>query len=209
MLTGWTDSSRVSSSVGAKASWMPMRCACWFALWLGVWLAPHAEALQPTPHIEETVTAQIAFTPGDDVARIIVEALRAARSQILVQAFSFTHRDIARALIDAHGRGVDVQVIADAEQTDLIENTVVPELDAAGVPVYLDEQHVAAHNKVTVIDEGHPWAAVITGSYNFTFAAQFRNAENLLVLRGGPHIVRAYADNWRRHRSHSRPYSGP
>jgi phosphatidylserine/phosphatidylglycerophosphate/cardiolipin synthase-like enzyme len=106
-------------------------------------------------------------------------------------------------------RGVDVQVIADAEQTELIENTVVPELAAAGVPVFLDEEHVAAHNKVMVIDEGQPWAAVITGSYNFTYAAQFRNAENLLLLRGGPRITRAYADNWRRHRAHSRPYSQP
>jgi phosphatidylserine/phosphatidylglycerophosphate/cardiolipin synthase-like enzyme len=112
-------------------------------------------------------------------------------------------------LIEARARGVDVQLIADAEQTGLIENTVVPELAAAGVPVFLDEEHVAAHNKVMVIDEGHSWAVVITGSYNFTFAAQFRNAENLLLLRGGPRIIRAYADNWRRHRAHSRPYQRP
>ena len=188
---------------------MDVRFACWLALWLGLWLAPHAAALQPAQKVEETVTAQIAFTPGDDAARIIVEALRAAKDQILVQAFSFTHRDIARALIEAHARGVDVQVIADAEQTELIQNTVVPELAAAGVPVFLDEEHVAAHNKVMVIDEGQPWAAIITGSYNFTYAAQFRNAENLLLLRGGPRITRAYADNWRRHRAHARPYPRP
>ena len=186
-----------------------MRLLCWLTLWLGLWVAPHATALQPAQKIEEAVTAQIAFTPGDDAARIIVDAVRAARDQILVQAFSFTHRDIARALIEAHARGVDVQVIADSEQTELIENSVVPELAEAGVPVFLDEEHVAAHNKVMVIDESHPWAVVITGSYNFTFAAQFRNAENLLLLRGGPRITRAYADNWRQHRAHSRPYPRP
>jgi phosphatidylserine/phosphatidylglycerophosphate/cardiolipin synthase-like enzyme len=188
---------------------MATRFPCWFALWFGLWLAPQAAALQPAETVEEAVTAQIAFTPGDDAARIIVQALQASRHQVLVQAFSFTHRDIARALIQARARGVDVQVIADAEQTELIEHSVIPELAAAGVPVFLDEEHVAAHNKVMVIDEGQPSAAVITGSFNFTFAAQFRNAENLLLLRGGPRIARAYADNWRRHRAHSRPYPRP
>jgi phosphatidylserine/phosphatidylglycerophosphate/cardiolipin synthase-like enzyme len=185
-----------------------IRFSC-LALCCGLWLAPPATALQPTEKVEETVTAQIAFTPGGDAAGIILDALKSARHRILVQAFSFTHRDIARALIAARARGVDVQVIADAEQTALIENSVIPELAAAGIPVFLDEEHVAAHNKVMVIDEDQPSSTVITGSYNFTFAAQFRNAENLLVLRGGPRIARAYADNWRRHRAHSRPYSRP
>lgn len=186
-----------------------MRFPRWLVLSCGLCLTPHAAALHPAQQVEEVVTAQIAFTPGDDAARIIIDALHAARGQILVQAFSFTHRDIARALIEARARGVDVQVIADAEQTELIENTVVPELAAAGVPVFLDQEHIAAHDKVIVIDEGHPWAVVITGSYNFTFAAQSRNAENLLLLRGGPRIIRAYADNWRRHRAHARPYRQP
>lgn len=176
-------------------------------LWLALLLAAApAAALQPAGTVEELVTAQIAFTPGDEAARIIVEALRAARRQVLVQAFSFTHKDIARALIDARRRGVDVRVIADGEQTELIESTVIPELAAAGVPVFLDQEHAAAHNKVMVIDEGNASAVVITGSYNYTFAAQNRNAENLVVLRGGQRIARAYADNWRRHRAHSRSY---
>jgi phosphatidylserine/phosphatidylglycerophosphate/cardiolipin synthase-like enzyme len=188
---------------------MAMRFPCWLAAWIALCPTPQSLALQPAESVEETVTAQIAFTPGDEAARIIIEALRESRHQILVQAFSFTHRDIARALIQARARGVDVQVIADAEQTELIENSVIPELAAAGVPVFLDAEHVAAHNKVMVIDEGHSSAAVITGSYNFTFAAQFRNAENLLLLRGGPRTARAYAENWRRHRAHSRSYAQP
>jgi phosphatidylserine/phosphatidylglycerophosphate/cardiolipin synthase-like enzyme len=188
---------------------MAIRFPCWLGACIALYPIAQALALQPPETVEETVSAQIAFTPGDEAARIIIEALRASRQQILVQAFSFTHRDIARALIQARARGVDVQVIADAEQTELMENSAIPELAAAGVPVFLDAEHVASHNKVMVIDEGYSTAAVITGSYNFTFAAQFRNAENLLLLRGGPRIARAYAENWRRHRAHSRPYAQP
>jgi hypothetical protein len=47
---------------------MAMRFRCWSALWGWVWLAP-----QPAQTVEETVMAQIAFTPGDDPARTIVQ----------------------------------------------------------------------------------------------------------------------------------------
>ncbi len=40
-------------------------------------------------------------------------------------------------------------------------------------------------------------AVVITGSFNFTAAAQNRNAENLLVI-SDPAVAAQYRDNWRR-----------
>jgi len=148
-------------------------------------------------------TIEYAFTPGDDAARLIVRAIDGARFQILVQAFSFTHIEIARALIRAERRGVDVKVIADAEQIDLIDHNVIPQLVEAGIPVFTDAEHAAAHNKVMVIDAGTKAPALITGSFNFTHAAQFRNAENVLVFRGNHELTRAYLDNWMRHLRHS------
>jgi phosphatidylserine/phosphatidylglycerophosphate/cardiolipin synthase-like enzyme len=56
-----------------------------------------------------------------------------------------------------------------------------------------------------VIDNGLPEVALITGSFNFTHAAQHRNAENLLVLRGNAALAEAYAANWRRHKIHALP----
>ena len=49
----------------------------------------------------------------------------------------------------------------------------------AGIPVLIDAKHAIAHNKVMVIDD----QTVITGSFNFTKAAEEHNAENLLVIR--------------------------
>jgi hypothetical protein len=54
-----------------------------------------------------------------------------------------------------------------------------------------------------------PDAVVITGSYNFTWSAQARNAENLLILRGNPALVRRYLDNWRRHRDEAEKMTEP
>ncbi len=151
-------------------------------------------------------SAQVAFTPGDDAATLIIDALQRAKRQVLVQAYSLTHKGIAQALLETYRRRVDVQVIADPIQDERGRTSQVAWLADAGVPVWLDGEHAAAHNKVMVIDSGTPDAVVITGSYNFTHAAQFRNSENLLLLRGNPALAEAYAANWRRHRIHSIPY---
>lgn len=158
----------------------------------------------------ETATAlnarvEVAFTPGDDIAGKIITAIDRARRQVLVQAFSFTHDDIARALLDAHRRGVEVRLIADREQTENMARGQVPGLARAGLPIWLDGEHQSAHNKVMVIDAGTPAALLITGSFNFTRAAQYKNAENAVFISGNDALIRTYVRNWQSHLKHSQP----
>jgi phosphatidylserine/phosphatidylglycerophosphate/cardiolipin synthase-like enzyme len=155
-----------------------------------------------------TGNIEFAFTPGDDATGVITRVVDDARTQILVQAFSFTHRDIAAALIRAKRRGVDVQVLADLDQIDATEYTLIPNLAEAGVPVFTDSEHAAAHNKVMIVDTDDKIPVLILGSFNFTFSAQFRNAENLVALRGNNELNRAYVANWKRHLTHSRAFGG-
>jgi len=166
-----------------------------------------AAPARASPPLEFTLqgSAQIAFTPGDDAGALVTTVIRQAKTQILVQAYSLTHQAIANALVAARQRGVDVQVIADREQDRNIATSKVAYLAAHGVSVFVDGEHAAAHNKVMIVDNGQPGVTVITGSFNFTTAAQYRNAENLLILRANPLLAEAYAANWRRHRSHSLP----
>jgi phosphatidylserine/phosphatidylglycerophosphate/cardiolipin synthase-like enzyme len=161
----------------------------------------------PAPEAATTPNASVRamFTPGDDIAGEIVQAIRQARKQVLVQAFSFTHDEIARALIEAHKRGIEVKLIADREQTEKMRRGQVTGIARAGVPVWIDAEHQGAHNKVMVIDAGRPNAQVITGSYNFTRAAQHKNAENVVFISGNTALVRQYAVNWLRHQAHSQP----
>ncbi len=148
-------------------------------------------------------TLQYAFTADDHADEMIIAAIDAAQRQVLVQAYSLTHRRIADALIRAKNRGLEVAVIADEEQSRA-SPAMIRELARAGVPLLFDAQHAAAHNKVIVIDTGGTDCAVVTGSFNFTYAAQHRNAENALILRGNPPLCEAYFNNWRRHQLHSR-----
>lgn len=158
------------------------------------------------PAIPARGSVQAAFTPWDDVESLVVGSIRRAKNQILVQAYSFTSRNIANALIAARRRGVDVRVIADSEQSQPAESTRVTELAAAGVVVLLDSGFQSAHSKVMLIDAAEEHPAVLTGSYNWTYAAQHRNAENLLILRDHPELARAYFDNWQRHAAAAKPY---
>lgn len=160
------------------------------------------QAAPPSTPFAATGTVQYAFAPNDHADSMIIAAIDDAQQQVLIQAYSFTHRRIAEALVRAQRRGVEVAVIVDAEQA-ASEPTVLKELVRGGVPLRYDTRHAAAHNKIIVIDAASDHCAVMTGSFNFTYAAQQRNAENALILRGNPPLCAAYYDNWRRHYTHA------
>ena len=132
--------------------------------------------------------------------QLIVDTIASARTSVRVQAYSFTSRPIAQALIDAHQRGVRVAVIVDASQRRE-RQSLAAALAEASVPVFIDAAHRIAHNKVMVIDED----TVITGSFNFTRAAEESNAENLLVIQDRS-LAQRYSANWHLHHGHAAPY---
>lgn len=171
--------------------------------------APAPARDDPPREFPAAGTVQVAFPPWDDAEAVVIRAIDAARRQIRVQAFSFSNRAIARALVAARRRGVDVAVTVDREQTYGGAFTRIPELAAAGIPVWLEVRHAAAHSKVMVIDADTRESVVITGSFNWTSAAQRRNAENLLVLRRNRELALAYLDNWERRRAEALPYGKP
>ena len=46
---------------------------------------------------------------------------------------------------------------------------------------------------------------VISGSFNFTRAAEVKNAENLLIIKPKD-LASYYLENWRKHLQHSEEY---
>lgn len=132
----------------------------------------------------------------------IVRELKGAKTTVLVQAYSFTSKRIAQALVDAHKRGVQVQVILDQERVTETYAEADFLVDMA-ISTYIDDKERIAHNKVIIIDG----ETVITGSFNFTKAAEEDNAENLLVIRD-KELAALYEKNWHKHRAHSQPYTG-
>ncbi len=147
---------------------------------------------------------QVYFSPRGGCTEAIVAALNKAKSEVLVQAYSFTSRDIAKSLVDAHKRGVHVEIILDKSIRNHKGNYSSADFTAhMGIPTFIDAEHAIAHNKTMIIDED----IVVTGSFNFTKAAEYNNAENLIVIQSKD-LAKIYRDNWFMHRGHSSTYEG-
>lgn len=141
--------------------------------------------------VKATGTIEVAFSPNGGGANLIIKAISETKKTIKVQAYSFTNADIARALLDASKRGVNVRVVMDKSQ-ETEKYTSATFLANSGVPVRIDDDFAIAHSKIMILDDEN----VITGSFNFTKAAEERNAENVLVIRGNKELAKLYMQNW-------------
>lgn len=150
-----------------------------------------------------TEAIEVLFSPNGGCTDRIVREIGDAKKKIWVQAYSFTSAPIAKAILEAKKRSVDCEVILDKSQ----ETQNYSELDFffnQGIPVRIDDRHAIAHNKIILIDD----TTIITGSFNFSKAAEESNAENLLIIKDHLDLARKYAENYAAHREHSPPYQG-
>ena len=146
--------------------------------------------------------AQVYFSPHGGCTDAIVKEIGKAKSEILVQAYSFTSKEIAKALVDAYKRGVHTEIILDKSNRSQ-KYSAADFTRNMGIPTFIDAAHAIAHNKIMVIDK----ETIITGSFNFTKAAEEKNAENLLILKSKD-LAKLYIENWNRHKQHSEQYAG-
>ena len=143
---------------------------------LGYEAASYRYAAQTTA-VSTNAVIQVRFSPGGHCTQFVKDTIAKAQKTILVQAYSFTSLPIADALIAAHQRGVAVKILVDRSQL-AGKYTQVRHVTAQGIPVAVDKVPGIAHNKVMIIDDKY----VLTGSFNWTQAAEKRNAENLLLI---------------------------
>jgi phosphatidylserine/phosphatidylglycerophosphate/cardiolipin synthase-like enzyme len=163
--------------------------------------APQAVPVPAAGAIQESAGGiEVYFSPHGGCTNAVVRELDAARDSVLVQAYTFTSSPIAKALVAARGRGVNVQVILDKSQRTGGYSPATFFKDA-GIPTFIDDKYAIAHNKVMVIDG----RVVLTGSFNFDESAEEDNAENLLVLHDAATAAK-YAANWNAHLAQSVPY---
>jgi phosphatidylserine/phosphatidylglycerophosphate/cardiolipin synthase-like enzyme len=133
----------------------------------------------PYPEFEvEGTRIENDFSPDGGVAGQILAVLEEARRSIYFAAFSFTRDDFAQALIERAQAGVTVQGVFETRQVNAGSDEVYNMLGGAGLPVLLDGNRYTMHHKFFVVDE----QIVVTGSYNFSNAAEENNNENVLII---------------------------
>jgi phosphatidylserine/phosphatidylglycerophosphate/cardiolipin synthase-like enzyme len=140
----------------------------------------------------EAPSIEVAFSPSGGATDLVVKTIESAKNSIRVAAYSFTSKPIALALLEAQKRGVDVRVVADRSNATA-RYTAATFLATQGVPVRLDYRYSIMHDKFLIVDG----QTLETGSFNFTAAAEARNAENVLVLHDAA-LAQQYEQQWER-----------
>lgn len=143
-----------------------------------------AEKTDNTPHefIIGGVQVQSWFSPSDEATDYIVETINQADHSARFALFTFTHNDPGNALVDAWQiRQIDVRGIIENIDDSGAE---YPYLLSQDVPVAAHTETGLLHHKYVVTDALHPDSdpTVLTGSHNWSYAAESQNDENTLVI---------------------------
>lgn len=167
------------------------------------WLLP-VPVLAQAPRLHEPEQSRpwaVYFSP-DAGARAVVEAIGRARTSVRVQAVTVTSPPITRALVEAHRRGVSVEVIVNGK-VPKGRSSASPSLSQDGIAVLSDRAHGSTGGGVAVID----WQVVLTGNFSLAAGTETRIGGNLLVISDAGLAAR-YTENWQAHASHSVRSSG-
>lgn len=126
----------------------------------------------------------VLFSPDDDVRKALCTLIEREKEAIKVAMFMFTDKDIAQALIDAHKKGISVEIVADAGCLRERYNKISMLCDA-GCTVFIyngsDVNSLMHHKFVVFRKNDGDVAKVWTGSFNFTKAGREVNQENAIV----------------------------
>lgn len=146
----------------------------------------------PAPEVSIASTPEsmdVCFTPGQSCLPKVIKYIDNAKTSILLLGYSFTSKPITQALIQAKKRGVNVRIVLDhSQQYQKHSKEVIQVLLNNQMDVRFDHTVKIAHNKVLVIDS----LQTVTGSYNWTHSAEFRNAENLVFIKS-QEVAKKYA----------------
>jgi len=152
-------------------------------------------SLAPEVSIASTPESMdVCFTPGQSCLPKVIKYIDNAKTSILLLGYSFTSKPITQALIQAKKRGVNVRIVLDhSQQYQKYSKEVIQVLLNNQMDVRFDHSVKIAHNKVLVIDS----LRTVTGSYNWTHSAEFKNAENLVFIESQD-VAKKYATYFER-----------
>jgi phosphatidylserine/phosphatidylglycerophosphate/cardiolipin synthase-like enzyme len=140
--------------------------------------------------LEERIAGEVVLSRTGSIAVEIERLLQATQASIDAALYRFNSRRLARALDAAQERGVRVRLAIDRnkyEQSSATRQLLPKERFSYRLTYGRDGAGSKMHHKFVLLDQ----SVLLTGSYNWTFASEERNYENLLVLREAK-IIDAY-----------------
>ena len=115
----------------------------------------------------------------NQIQRKILEEIENSKNDIVVAVAWFTQHDLFDAIINALERGVTVSLILIKDIINCGDYGLDFSLflQKGGKLCFVNKRNILMHNKFCIFDE----SILITGSYNWTYSAERRNAENIII----------------------------
>lgn len=136
---------------------------------------------------------QVGFSPEGSARALVLKVIESAHKSIQMIGYSFQAPDIAKALVAARKRGVDVRVVVDKRRNQVsASKAAMLYVINNGVKLRIDGHYHIQHDKTIIVDG----QTVETGSFNFAPSAETENSENVIVIRGMPEVVQQYVTHW-------------
>jgi len=146
--------------------------------------------LSVTISISTLAKTEVYFSLYDNPQKEIIKNINQAEAFINIAMYIFTDREIALPLVKAHERGVKVRVYLDQDQVDY-KYSQSRFLVQKGIKTRISTNNYIMHNKFAIIDN----RILLTGSYNWTFSANHRNDENLMII-DDPEIIEIFQNQF-------------
>lgn len=125
----------------------------------------------------------------------ILKEISKAEEEILIAVYWFTNQELFDILIEKLKQGLVVELII---HNDFINNreSGLPfqQFIDNGGKFYFSDGNNPMHNKFCIIDQ----RILINGSYNWTYFAEEKNRENILVIENETEVVNSFYDEFKR-----------
>jgi phosphatidylserine/phosphatidylglycerophosphate/cardiolipin synthase-like enzyme len=132
------------------------------------------------------IISKALFSPDDHIKDTLIDLIHLERKSLKVAIYTLTDKDIARALLDASARGVDIEIVTDrAYASDRYSK--LPMLANHKMPLWVYQiphhGYSLMHNKFILFKDNILHESLVwTGSFNFTKSAHMSNQENVIIL---------------------------
>ncbi len=146
--------------------------------------------LSVTISISSLAKTEVYFSLSDNPQKEIIKNINQAEAFINIAMYIFTDREIALSLVKAQERGVKIRLYLDKEQVDY-KYSQSRLLVQKGIKTRVSTNNYIMHNKFAIIDN----RILLAGSYNWTFSANNRNDENLMVI-DDPEIIEIFQNQF-------------
>jgi phosphatidylserine/phosphatidylglycerophosphate/cardiolipin synthase-like enzyme len=143
---------------------------------------------------QENALVEAIFARARSIADVIDNLVSSSQVSIDAAVHRLNSQRLAHALADAQERGVRVRLVIDRSK---YEKSVATRklLTSCALPFRMgcgrDGAESKMHHKFAILDN----RLVITGSYNWTFASESLNHENILLLRE-PQLVNTFSQEF-------------